>query len=159
MSFDMSIGRIMAKMCCRESRPCVLMTVLSAVIFSGCSSSRVLSVPYEKVSDAAKARFLQNTWTPDGSRRAVMKEGKNYVQIKYHEWEFPNVKIYSEVYVKPHRSGGSKVWVYVKDCNSWFYPFTFSPALASGVLDAFDRRMKWHSLSWGEMPWDEYNKK
>ncbi len=109
MSFDMSIGRIMAKMCCRESRPCVLMTVLSAVIFSGCSSSRVLSVPYEKVSDAAKARFLQNTWTPDGSRRAVMKEGKNYVQIKYHEWEFPNVKIYSEVYVKPHRSGGSKV--------------------------------------------------
>ena len=133
--------------------------LLAAMLSAGCASSRVLSSPYDKVAAAAKNRFNVNTWTPNGSRRATLKEKRNYIEIEYWEWEFPNVKIYSVIQVKEQSRGRCKVRVYVKDCDSWFYPFTFSPSLATGVLDAFEERMKWHKFKWGGMPWDEFNKK
>ena len=86
-----------------------------------------------------------------------MRESKNSLKINYYEWEFPNIKIYCQVYVKRYGQDKSKVWVYVKDCDSWWYPFSFSPAMATGVLNAFAKRLKWYKFGWGEMPWDKFN--
>lgn len=128
------------------------------VLTTSCSSARIINYPYDSVSDVAKERFFQNTWTPNGTREAVMRESKNTLKIDYYEWEFPNIKIYCQVYVKNYGKGKSKVWVYVKDCDSWWYPFSFSPAMASELLDAFEKRLKWYKFGWGEMPWDKFNK-
>ncbi len=125
---------------------------------TSCTSARIINSPYDSVSDIAKERFSQNTWTANGTRKAMVEESGKYLEIEYYEWKFPKIKIYSEIYVKPYGNGKSKVWVYVKDCNSWWYPFSFSPSMATGVLDAFEKRLKWYKLGWGEMPWDKFNK-
>lgn len=124
---------------------------------TSCSSSRVFNSSYDTVSDVAKERFFQNTWTRDVTREAEMKESRNSIKIEYYEWEFPKIKIYAEIQVKGYGEGKSKVWVYVKDCDSWWYPFSFSPSMATGVLDAFEKRLKWYKFGWGEMPWEKFN--
>lgn len=136
----------------------LISALLSLVILNSCSSARVISSPFDTVSDVAKERFFQNTWTKNGTREAEMKEYRKALKIDYYEWEFPKIKIYSQIYVKDYGDGKSKVWVYVKDCDSWWYPFSFSPSLATGVLDAFEKRLKWYKLGWAEMPWDKFNK-
>ena len=133
------------------------LAILVALSISSCSSSRVLNYSYDKVADAAKEKFYINTWTSNGTKRAQMNETNKTLSLEYYEWEFPNIKIYSQIYVKNYGSGKSKVWVYVKDCNSWWYPFSFSPSMATEVLDAFEKRLKWYKFGWEKMPWDKFN--
>lgn len=134
--------------------------VVMLLLTASCSSSRVFNHSYNSVADVAKERFFQNTWTANGTRQASMREKKNTLKISYYEWEFPNIKIYCQVYVEDYGHDKTKVWVYVKDYDSWWYPFNvFSPTLASGVLDAFEKRLKWYKFGWGEMPWDKFNNK
>lgn len=127
------------------------------MLTASCSSARVINYSYDAVREVAKERFFQNTWTSEGTREAAKGESKSALKIDYYEWEFPNIKIYCQVYVKDYGQDKSKVWVYVKDCNSWWYPFSFSPVMASEVLDAFEKRLKWYTFGWGEMPWDKFN--
>lgn len=127
------------------------------VLMVSCSSARVINYSYDSVSDTAKERFFQNTWSSNGTREATMSESKKALKIDYYEWEFPNIKIYCQIQVQSYGQDKSKVWVYVKDCNSWWYPFSFSPSLATEVLDAFEKRLKWYKFGWGKMPWDKFN--
>lgn len=135
----------------------LIFSIIILITMNSCSSARVINAPYHSVAKVAKERFFQNSWTIDGTKEAVLEEGSDYITIDYYEWEFPNIKIYSEIEVQPYGKGKSKVWVYVKNCDSWWYPFSFSPELATGVLNAFENRLKWYKFGWKEMPWDKYN--
>ena len=64
------------------------------------------------------------------------------------------MKIYCEVEVVDKGRDGTKVYVFVRDCDSWWYPFNFNPAIATEVLDEFEKCLGWkgvfHSF---EKPW------
>jgi len=128
------------------------------ILFSSCSSSRVLRAPYDKIADIAKKEFYQNHWTKNGTKKSELEEWNNGIEIKLYEWEFPNVKIYCEVEVVRKSNDLTKLYVYVKDCNSWWFPFNFNPQMATELLDAFEKQVKWYKFGTMEKPWDKLNK-
>lgn len=128
------------------------------ILFSSCSSSRVIRVPYNTIADIAKKEFNKNQWTKNSTKRSVIEEWDNGLEIKLYEWEFPNVKIFCEVEVVKKSDDLTKVYVYVKDCNSWWFPFNFNPQMATDILDAFEKQSKWYKFGSMEKPWDNFNK-
>jgi len=133
--------------------------ILLAIPFfqASCSSSRVLNSPYNKVAEVAKKEFYQNNWTKKSTKRATIEEWDNGLEIKLHEWEFPNVKIYCEIEVVRKSDNLTKLYVYIQDCNSWWWPFNFNPQMATDVLDSFEKQLKWYKFGSMEKPWDKLN--
>ena len=136
-----------------------VVTLLSLMfLFVSCSSSRILNYPYSKVSDLAKKEFYQNSWTKNGTKTAELEEWNGGCEIKSYDWEFPNIKIYCEIEVVKKSQNRSKLYVYVKDCNSWWYPFRYNPSMATELLDAFEKQLKWYKFTHMEKPWTKLNK-
>lgn len=134
--------------------------VSAAILSTSCSSSRTLSYSYSKVADLAKKEFNQNSWTKSSTRKAQMTEWKGGMKIKFYDWKFPNVKIYGQVEVVDKGKGRSKLYVFVRDCNSWWYPFAlFSPSMQTDLLDAFEKQLKWYKVTSMGRPWDKFNNK
>jgi hypothetical protein len=128
--------------------------VIVAAYGLGCASSRELQYPYEQVADAAKEKFLLNTWTDFSTTksRKAEKPGKN-LKITYYEWLFPDTKIYCQLEVYAEKGGGTTVYAYVKDYDAWYSPMMHSWEKAGKVLDVFEKRMS--SGVWDPLPWDE----
>jgi hypothetical protein len=130
--------------------------ILSIIILfsSGCSSSRTIAAPYDQVSAAAQEKFYVNTWSMYDTKKSWKgeKPGKD-LKITYYDWAFPDTKIYCVVEVISEKGGGSTVYVFVKDYESWLAPFTWSPSNANGVLDLFEKRMS--GGTWDPLPWEE----
>ncbi|HBC85399.1 MAG TPA: hypothetical protein DCZ94_00440 [Lentisphaeria bacterium] len=132
-----------------------IILALLASILSGCSSSRTIPFPYDQVSAAAQEKFYVNTWSEFDTKKSWKTEnpGKNLKLVCY-DWEFPDTKIYCQVKVYAEKGGGSTVYVYVKDYQSWFGPFTnWSWTYGGKVLDLFEKRMA--SGAWDPLPWAE----
>lgn len=127
------------------------------ILSTSCSSSRVMRVPFDKLADIAKKEFNQNNWTKNGTKRSVIEEWDNGLKIKLYEWEFPNVKIYCKVQVVKKSADLTKVYVYVQDCNSWWFPFNFNPQMATELLDSFEKQSKWYKFGSMAKPWDKLN--
>jgi hypothetical protein len=112
------------------------------------------------VSDLAKKEFYQNNWTKSSTRKAEIEEWKGGIKITFYDWNFPNVKIYGQVEVVDKGKGRAKLYVFVKDCHSWWYPFAFfSPSMQTDLLDSFEKQLMWYKLTAMERPWDKFNKK
>jgi hypothetical protein len=143
-----------------QIKPNVIIFIFGAilVLITSCSSSRIFKAPYNKVSDIAKKEFFQNNWTKKSTKRSKITEWKNGLEIELYEWEFPNVKIYCEVEVVKKSDGLTKVYVFIQDCNSWWFPFNFNPQMATELLDSFEKQLKWYKLGSMEKPWDKFNK-
>ena len=131
---------------------------LITLLLTSCASSRVLKAPYSKVADLAKKEFNCNSWTKSSTEKSEMKERENELEIEYYEWKFPNIKIYCEVEAVKKSEDTTKLYIYVKDCNSWWYPFNFNPGMATDLLDAFEKQLKWYKFGKMKKPWDDFNK-
>jgi len=131
-----------------------LLALAVASILASCSSSRLLNRPYSDVADLARKEFAKNEWTKKSTIESKVREEAGDLEIEYYEWNFPDVKIYCEVEVVDKGRDGTKVYVFVRDCDSWWYPFNFNPAIATEVLDEFEKCLGWkgvfHSF---EKPW------
>ncbi|GEM_PF-3054620 len=128
---------------------------ISVILLQGCSSSRMLPFPYDQVSAAAQEKFYVNTWSEFDTKKSWKTEnpGKK-LKIVYYDWEFPDTKIYCQVEVLSETSGGSTVYAYVKDYQSWFGPFTnWSWNYGDKVVELFEKRMS--SGAWDPLPWAE----
>jgi len=127
-----------------------------APFLASCASSRMFKYPYADVAGIAKKEFAKNEWTKTSTIESTVKETAGDLEIEYYEWNFPNVKIYCEVEVVDKGRDGTKVYVYAKDCDSWWYPFNFNPAIATKVLDAFGKNLGWKGVFHKfEKPWNE----
>jgi len=89
--------------------------------------------------------------------KSELHEDNGSLEIDYYEWEFPNIKIYCEIEVVKRSADTTKLYVYVKDCNSWWYPFNFNPKMATQLLDAFEKQLKWYKFGRMEKPWTKLN--
>ena len=128
------------------------------VILSSCASSRYMNYPYEKVADLAKKEFAKNCWTKTGTFTSKLTENSDSIEIEYYDWQFPNIKIYGEISVRKTSKNKTKLSVYIKDCDSWFYPFNANPQMATDLLDAFEKQLKWYKLTKMDKPWSKFNK-
>ncbi|NOY75638.1 MAG: hypothetical protein GXP32_07580 [Kiritimatiellaeota bacterium] len=130
------------------------------VLLVSCSSSRNLAHPYSKVADLAKKEFHQNVWTKKSTKTSEIDEWKGGVKIMFRDWRFPHIKIYGQIEVVDKGVGKSKLYVFVKDCDSWWYPFNLcSPSMQTDLLDAFEKQLKWYKVTSMGRPWDRFNKK
>ena len=138
----------------------ITLTALTASIFiASCSSSRILSHPYSKVADLAKKEFLKNNWTKKSTHTAELNEWKGGMRIKFRDWQFPHINIYGQVEVRDLSEGKSKLYMYVKDYDSWWYPFNLcSPSMQTDLLNAFEKQLKWYKVTSMGRPWDRFNK-
>ncbi len=139
----------------------LLRVFISALLLSflaSCSSSRVVKAPFNKTADLVKKEFHQNNWSKNGTKRSEIEEWDGGLEIEYYEWEFPNVKIYCEVKVVQKSNDSAKLYIFVQDCNSWWFPFNFNPQMATELLDAFEKQFKWYKFGEMEKPWDRLNK-
>ncbi len=128
--------------------------MLLMVLSSSCSSSRLLNYPYAKVADLAKKEFGRNEWTKTSTMKSEVTEKDGSLEIECYDWEFPDTKIYCEVEVIDNGSKGTKLYVFVRDCSSWWYPFNFNPSLATAVLDSFEGSLGWKGFFRKfEKPW------
>jgi len=132
----------------------LLIFSISLLLLTACSSSRILDYPYGKVSKVVKGRFHQNEWTEKATRVSTIEEiaGRKLI-IRYSEWEFPDIKIKSRIEIQPRKGNRTKVWVYIRDCNSWWTPTPLAIhwTWAKGVIDCLDERLG--GWSWKTMPW------
>ena len=133
---------------------------VSALLMVSCSSSRILEYPYPKVADLAKKEFDQNNWTKSSTKTAEIQEWKGGVKIKFHDWRFPHIKIYGQVEAVDKGHGKTKLYVFVKDCDSWWYPFNLcSPSMQTDLLNAFEKQLKWYKVTSMGRPWGAFNNK
>ncbi|HCE44831.1 MAG TPA: hypothetical protein DET40_14925 [Lentisphaeria bacterium] len=132
----------------------ILILSVAIIVSSGCSSSRSIAAPYDQVSAAAQEKFNVNTWTMYDTRKSWKNEkpGKD-LKITYYDWSFPDTKVYCVVEVVAEKGGGSTVYVFVKDYESWLAPMTWSTSSAVGILDLFEKRMT--AGTWDLLPWEE----
>jgi hypothetical protein len=138
----------------------IAMALAGSLILASCSSSRILSYPYNKVADLAKKEFLQNNWTKKSTNTGKMETWKGGMKIKFRDWRFPNIKIRGQIEVIDLAGEKTKLYVFVKDCNSWWYPFNLcSPSMQTDLLNAFEKQLKWYKVTSMERPWDRFNKK
>jgi len=132
----------------------LLPALLALSLLPSCSSARVFNYPYSTVADLARKEFAKNEWTKNSTMESTVREEAGDLEIEYYEWEFPDIKIYCELEVVDKGRDGTKVYVYVKDCDSWWYPFNFNPSLATKVLDSFGKSLGWRGVFMKfEKPW------
>ncbi len=132
-----------------------IIAAAAGFMIAGCSSSKVYKYPYKEVGDAVKERFFISEWTPNSTRDASMTKDNNEFEITYYDWKFPDTKIMCCISVEKDSKDKTEVYVFVRNWDSWFSPFTYSPTYAKGVLKLLDERLK--TGRWGNMPWEVEN--
>ena len=121
-----------------------------------CMSYRKFQIPYEKVEKITLKKFNKNRWTKNGTQKTLILEHKNgLLELEHYNWEFPDTKIKCTIEIEALGNGITSVGVYVKNVDSWFYPFNYSSRYAIDILDLYEEKLK--TGEWAPLPWTPLN--
>ena len=130
--------------------------MLSTVFLCSCMSYRKFQIPYDAVEKITMEKFNQNRWTPNGTQKTYITEHtRGFVGLKHYTWEFPATKIRCDIEIEALDEGITSVGVYVKNYDSWLYPFNYSSNPALELLDMYEEKLS--TNDWAPLPWTPIN--
>jgi len=119
-------------------------------------SYRHFQVPYDVIEKITLEKFHQNRWTLNGTQKSYITErGRGYLAIKHYTWEFPATKVRCELEIEALDNGITSIGVYVKNHDSWLYPFNFGSKPALELLDMYEEKLE--TNEWAPLPWTPVN--
>lgn len=129
---------------------------LTTVFLSSCMSYRKFQVPYDVVEKITLEKFNKNRWTNNGTQKSYITErSRGFLALRHFTWEFPDTKIRCDIEIEALDNGITSVGVYVKNYDSWLYPFNYSSKPALELLDLYEEKLK--TNEWGPLPWTPVN--
>ena len=130
----------------------LLILAISTIFLCSCMSYRKFQVPYDIVEKITLDKFNKNRWTHNGTQKSYISErSRGFIELKHYTWEFPNTKIRCEIEIEALDNGITSVGVYVKNYDSWLYPFNFSSKSALELLDMYEEKLS--TNEWAPLPW------
>jgi len=119
-------------------------------------SYRKFQVPYDSVEKITLEKFNQNRWTRNGTQKSYVTERtRGFLGVKHYTWEFPDTKIRCDIEIEALDESITSVGVYVKNYDSWLYPFNFSSKPALELLDMYEEKLS--TNDWAPLPWTPVN--
>jgi hypothetical protein len=113
-------------------------------------------VPYNTIEKVTLEKFNKNRWNKTETQKTYIKNhDEDSLVIEHFYWEFPDTKIRCDIELNAQGNGVTLLGIYVKNMDSWLYPFNYSSKDARKLLKLYEKRLK--TGEWDKLPWEDEN--